>query len=125
MNQDEDKERIALQSIEIHSVPFGENVDYSELHFPIDSSQVNDLLGQILTQIEAMNLSEKSENANKAIFKQMIWHWFDEVMDNSWTSSNGCIAPIKIVRCSCDGGMSQCSDCSVKSPIKLFRVPKN
>ena len=51
--------------VEVHHVPFGEDVNYEDLHFPIDKGQVSDLLGQVLTHLEAMNLSEKSEIVRK------------------------------------------------------------
>lgn len=92
---DNQKERIKLQSVEIHHV--GESYsDYENFYFPINHRQVRDILGQILTQIESMNLNEKSESANKAIFTQMIWKWFDEAMENSATSNpKAGLLPIK------------------------------
>jgi hypothetical protein len=119
--KDEDSERIDWQSVETHRIP-GTIGNLDELYFPVNKGQVNDILGKILTQLEAMNLTEKSERANKAIFKQMVWHWFDEAIDNSVTSANGCIAPIKIKECFCEDSENStmgCSQCSVKSPIKL------
>ncbi len=84
-----------IRAVEIHRV--GESYgDYEKFYFPIDHRQVRDILGQILTQVEAMNLNDKSEKALKAIFTQMIWRWFDEVMDNSSTSSEKAgIRPIR------------------------------
>lgn len=63
-------------------------------YFPIDVSQVENLLGQMLTQVEAMNLREQVEKANKDIVRQRIWKWFEDVQENSLTSYQGCIAPI-------------------------------
>jgi hypothetical protein len=80
-----DESRLAMQMVEIHHVAESYK-DYESHWFPINHSQVRDILGQILTQIEAMNLNEKSERASKAIFTQMVWRWFDEAMDNSATS---------------------------------------
>lgn len=63
-------------------------------YFPINLSQVEDLLGKMLTQVEAMNLRGTVEKANKDIVRQRIWKWFEEVQENSLTSYKGCIAPI-------------------------------
>lgn len=63
-------------------------------YFPVNLSQVKDLLGKMLTQVEAMNLRGTVEKANKDIVRQRIWKWFEEVQDNSLTSYKGCIAPI-------------------------------
>jgi hypothetical protein len=93
---DNQEERIKLQSVFVHNVPFGENENWKDYYFPVNHSLVRRLLGQILTQIEAMNLPQKTEEANKAIFIQMIWRWFDEVMDNSATSNpKAGLLPIK------------------------------
>lgn len=118
-----DEERIEEQSIEIHHMPYGVR-DYEGLYFPIDHEQIRNLLGQILTQVESMVLPNHAEKASKAIFTQMIWRWFDSVMDNSATSAQGCIAPIKIVECGCDGEKTGCNECTVKDPIKVFRFRK-
>jgi hypothetical protein len=95
---DKDEKRTLLQSVEIHHVAESYD-DYENYYFPMNHSQVRDILGQILTQIESMNLSPKSEKANKAIFTQMVWRWFDEVMDNSATSYEPAgLRPIKVAR---------------------------
>jgi hypothetical protein len=120
---DNQEERITDQSVEIHYMPGGVR-DYEDLYFPIRHTQVRDILGKVLTQIEAMNLPASAEKANKAIFTQMLWRWFDEVMDNSATSSEGCIAPIKLANCKCDGANTGCSECAVEPPIKVFHFQK-
>jgi hypothetical protein len=63
-------------------------------YFPINLNQVKDLLGKMLTHVEAMNLREGVEKANKDLVRQHIWKWFAEVQENSLTSYKGCIAPI-------------------------------
>ena len=90
----DEENRIALQSVPVHYMPKGiEN--FEDYWFPIYHEQVRDILGKILTQIEAMNLPERTEKATKAIFTQMVWHWFDQVMDNSATASpNSGLTPI-------------------------------
>ncbi len=123
MDHEDLEKRVELQSVPVHNLPSGVQ-DYEKLHFPIDHSQIRNLLGHILTQVEAMSLPEKTEKANKAIYTQMVWRWFDDVMENSVTSSQGCIAPIKLVECSCDGVKSGCHECTVKEPIKVFHFTK-
>lgn len=63
--------------------------------FPVNVHQIEDLLGKVLTQIEAMNLREGVEKANKDMARQTLWSWWGSAQDNSLTSSMGCIAPIK------------------------------
>ncbi len=63
-------------------------------YFPVNLSQFEDLVGKVLTQIEAMNLRESVEKANKDLARQTLWKWFDGVQENSLTSFKGCIAPI-------------------------------
>lgn len=93
-SMDNQEERIALQSVPTHYLPKGID-NFEEYWFPIYHIQVRDILGKILTQIEAINLPDKTEKANKAIFTQMVWRWFDEVMDNSATASqNSGLQPI-------------------------------
>jgi hypothetical protein len=118
---DNQQERLELQSVPVHRLPPGIQ-DYEDLYFPIDHNQIRSLLGQVLTQVEAMNLQPQNEKAVKAIFTQMLWRWFDEVMENSITSAHGCIAPLKIKDCTCEGE-SACNRCAVQLPIKLVRIP--
>lgn len=66
----------------------------NDVYIPVNIGQVKDLLGKVLTQIEAMNLSEKAENANKSIAKQTIWLWWENAQENSLTSWERCIGPI-------------------------------
>lgn len=67
-----------------------------DFYFPINVFLVEDLLGKVLTQIEAMGLRESVEKANKDIARQMIWKWYDAVQENSISSHKGCIAPIEL-----------------------------
>ena len=55
---------------------------------------IGDLVGKMLTQIEAMNLRESVEKANKDIVRQILWSWWGSVQENSMTSSGLCIGPI-------------------------------
>lgn len=121
---DNQEERIALQSVPIHYLPKGIE-DYEDYWFPINHNQVRDILGKILTQIEAMNLPTAAEKANKAIFTQMVWGWFDGVMDNSATAApNSGLLPINgLVSHAVDmGEKSTCLNCEeryCKCPARL------
>ena len=63
-------------------------------YFPANTRQFEDLVGKMLTQIEAMNLRESVEKANKDIVRQILWSWWSGVQENSMTSSGLCIGPI-------------------------------
>lgn len=63
-------------------------------YFPANTRQFEDLVGKMLTQIEAMNLRESVEKANKDIVRQILWSWWGSVQENSMTSSGLCIGPI-------------------------------
>lgn len=60
--------------------------------FPVGTSQVEDLLGKVLTHLELMNL--RNEKAAKDVFRQLVWRWYDGVQENSLHSYQNCIAPI-------------------------------
>lgn len=92
-----DLERRESDDVEMHRLPAGFDVNYEDYWYPIQKFQVSNLLGQVLTQLDAMNLSPDATKANRNIFIQMMWRWFDEVMDNSVTSADDRITPIKIV----------------------------
>lgn len=63
-----------------------------QYHYPINVSQVENLLGNILTQLEVMNL--RNEKATKDVFRQLVWRWYDNAQENSITSYQNCLAPI-------------------------------
>jgi hypothetical protein len=67
-----------------------------DFYFPINVNQVEDLLGKMLTHVEAMGLPHSPEKANKDLIRQSIWNWFGQVQENSITSFNGCIAPVEL-----------------------------
>jgi hypothetical protein len=127
---EESIERTELQSVQVIHLPI--DMDYDELYFPVIHGQLRDLIGDILTQIESMNLPTQTERANKAIFTQMCWRWWNKIMENSTTSSlakdgKPCIAPIKVVDCGCRGKIGEdnieaCTQCNVDERIRLSRV---
>lgn len=65
-----------------------------QYYFPVSTRQFESLVGKMLTHIEAMNLSERSEKANKDIVRQNMWTWWERAQENSLTSAGLCIGPI-------------------------------
>ena len=65
-----------------------------QYYFPVNLRQFENLVGKVLTQIEAMNLNERSEKANKDIARQTLWGWWSDAQDNSLTSYGLSIGPI-------------------------------
>lgn len=72
--------------------------DPADYYFPVNLHLAENLLGKFLTHIEAMNLPERSEKANKSLARQFFWSWWSDVQENSMTSYRGCIAPIEVTR---------------------------
>lgn len=64
------------------------------IYYPINHVQLRDLLGKLLTQLDAMALPDRAHKAAKTLLVQEIWRWWDGVAVNSTTSYKGCIAPI-------------------------------
>lgn len=113
---------------------------FDRYYFPVNVSQVEDLLGKTLTQLEVMNL--RNEKATKDVFRQLIWSWYGNVQENSLTSYQGCIAPIfsfsdhgeivegpqtnrweRICPNGCLQGMSEGSACSECPPYLESQTP--
>lgn len=80
------------------SISLDTSVDSDDYYFPVDHPQIRNLVGVILTHIEAMGLPERAEKANKDLAKKAIYSWFNDVQENSMTSYRGCIAPIQTLR---------------------------
>jgi hypothetical protein len=72
--------------------------DPADYYFPVNVDQAKDLIGKLLTHIDAMNLPARAEKANKDLVRQSFWKWWAEVRDNALTSYRGCLAPIEVVR---------------------------
>lgn len=68
-----------------------------EYYFPTNLQQVENLLGKMLTHIEAMNLPQTVEKANKDLVRQTLWKWWSDVQENSMTSYKGCVGPLGIL----------------------------
>lgn len=76
----------------------GGRANFEDLYFPVNEPQIRDLIGKILTHVDAMGLPERVEKANKDLIKQALWRWFSDAQENSMTSYRGCIGPIEVLR---------------------------
>lgn len=99
-----------------------EGLILSGVHIPVSEDQVGNLVGQVLTHIDAMALDQTTKNASKSLLKRAIWAWWDGAIENSLTSAQGCLGPIKVVTCGCDGINSFCAQCSAPSNTRVVRV---
>jgi hypothetical protein len=87
---------VKVSRIEGDSLPYDWFNTPGEFWFPINQWQMDNLVGRVLTHIEAMNLPENVLKANKDLVKQSLWGWYGDVQENSLTSYQGCIAPIRV-----------------------------
>lgn len=85
---------IKVSRLEGDTLPEGWYNRSGEFWFPINQWSFDDLIGKVLTHIDAMNLPEQVCKANKDIVKQTLYNWYSGVQENSMTSYEGCIAPI-------------------------------
>jgi hypothetical protein len=67
------------------------------VYIPINHNLVRDLLGRVLTQLDAMGLPDRAHHAAKSLLTREVWRWWAFACDNSTTSGLGCIAPIVMV----------------------------
>lgn len=89
------------QERELASVPNvihrSSDPNYSSLDdrvfYPVNAGQLRDLLGKVLTNLDAMGLPDRAHRAAKQLLVQELWRWWDGVYDNS-TTSGGSLAPI-------------------------------
>lgn len=65
-----------------------------DILYPVDHRQLRDLLGRLLTQLDAMGLPDRAHRAARHLLTQEVWRWWDGVHENATTSGGGCIAPI-------------------------------
>lgn len=61
---------------------------------PVNHRQLRDLLGRVLTHLDAMGLPERAHKAARTLLTQETWRWWDEVYRNARTSYEGCLAPV-------------------------------
>lgn len=93
-----DEELHQVDTAVLPVMPDGWEDHMEDFYFPINVNQVKDILGKMLTHVEAMNLPSEASKANKDLVRQTIWAWFSDVQENSLTSYRGCIAPVELPR---------------------------
>jgi len=62
--------------------------------YPTSPMQVRQLVGKLLTHLDAMALPDRAHRAARTLIVQEMWRWWDEVCDNAVTSTEGCLAPV-------------------------------
>lgn len=67
-----------------------------DIYYPVNHQQLRDLLGKLLTQLDAMALPDRAHRATKTLLTQEVWRWWDGVAVNATTSYKGCIAPVVV-----------------------------
>lgn len=92
------REEIMARELPPYTPSFDTTLAPEDSFFPINSDQVNRLLGKLLTHIDALGLPPGQAKANKDLIRQSLQQWFNEAKDNSRTSHRGCIAPIQLLR---------------------------
>lgn len=65
-----------------------------DVYYPTSHRQLRDLIGKLLTQLDAMALPDRAHKAARTLLTQEAWRWWDTVADNATTSAGGCIAPV-------------------------------
>lgn len=65
-----------------------------DVYYPINHWQLRDLLGKVLTQLDAMGLPDRAHRAARSLLTQEVWRWWDGVHENATTSGAGSIAPV-------------------------------
>lgn len=73
-------------------------IDPDDYHYPTNRSMCQNLIGRMLTHIDALGLPSGQEKATKDLVRQSIQQWWIDVCDNSLTSYRGCLGPIEVHR---------------------------
>lgn len=81
-----------MEPIRARSGDYG-NLD-ARVYFPINHNLVRDLLGRLLTQLDAMGLPDRAHSAAKSLLVREVWRWWSFACDNATTSGLGCLAPV-------------------------------
>ena len=89
MSQDQFSPPVMHRQTSQHYDITGDNV-----YYPLNHQQLRDLLGKLLTQLDAMALPDRAHRAAKTLLVQETWRWWDSVAENATTSAQGCIAPV-------------------------------
>lgn len=70
-----------------------------DLYAPINGGyQLDDLIGKVLTLLDATGMPDGQAKAVKDLIKGQIRRWYADSLDNAETSYRGCIAPIVVLR---------------------------
>lgn len=94
---EEEETRLELQAIPtMHQNSPYYGITDNDTYYTVSHLQLRDLIGKLLTLLDAMNLPDRVHHAQKALIVQSVWQWWDGVYENSTTSYKGCIAPIVI-----------------------------
>jgi hypothetical protein len=64
------------------------------VYYPISHRALRELIGVVLTHIDAMGLPERTHKAAKTLIVRDAWRWWDGVHENATTSGAGCLAPV-------------------------------
>lgn len=63
-------------------------------YFPVNHQQLRDLIGKVLTHLDAMNMPDRAHRAARTLLTNEMWQWWNGVYENATTSYKGCIAPV-------------------------------
>lgn len=75
-----------------------------DLYTPINGGfQLDDLLGKVLTIIDALGMPADQAKAVKDLTKNQIRRWYADAQHNAETSYRGCVAPIVMLRHTSNG----------------------
>lgn len=88
-----------------HQLPIG-YLDFlpDDLYAPINGGyQLNDLIGKVLTLLDATGMPDGQAKAVKDLIKGQIRSWYADALDNAETSFRGCLAPIVMLRHTSNG----------------------
>lgn len=79
-----------------HQLPISyADVMPDDLYVPINGGhQLNDLIGKLLTLLDAVGMSPAQGKAVRDLARQQIRGWYAEARHNAETSYRGCIAPV-------------------------------
>lgn len=75
-----------------------------DLYAPINGGyQLDDLIGKVLTLLDATGMQAVQAKAVKDLVKGQIRSWYAEALNNAETSYRGCVAPIVALRHTSNG----------------------
>lgn len=71
--------------------------EHGSATYPLIDFQVSNLVGQVMTQLESMPLTEVQLKAAKSIFNNILYGWFEDVKSNSRTAATKHLHPFWVV----------------------------